>query len=169
MDINMLPNYDMTDNPTGCGPRFDPQNWDGQELHFRNKQFVNATTRSIAHIPLNMGSVFRKTFRAIEGADAQSNSNFIVMSRDMSAWSAEHLFAVDKEIPGQDMVRVTGDFVTKVFEGPYKEVPHWCKELNESIRAQGKETRQTYFFYTTCPKCAKAYGKNYVVGVVQIQ
>ena len=116
-----------------------------------------------------MGSVFRKTFRAIEGADAQSNSNFIVMSRDMSAWSAEHLFAVDKEIPGQDMVRVTGDFVTKVFEGPYKEVPHWCKELNESIRAQGKETRQTYFFYTTCPKCAKAYGKNYVVGVVQIQ
>jgi hypothetical protein len=22
-----------------------------------------------------------------------------------------------------------------------------------------------YFFFTTCPKCAKAYGRNYVVGV----
>ena len=80
MDINVLPNYDMTDNPTGCCPRFDPENWDGQELHFRDKQFVRAKTRSIAHVPLNMGSVFRKTFRAIEGADAQSDSNFIVMS-----------------------------------------------------------------------------------------
>ena len=169
MDINALPNYDMTDNPTGCCPRFDPENWDAQELHFRDKLFVRAKTRSIAHIPLNMGSVFRKTFQAIENAGAQNDSDFIVMSRDKSAWSAEHLFAVDKEIPGKDMVRMTGDFITKVFEGPYKEVPRWCKELSESIRAQGKETKQTYFFYTTCPKCAKTYGKNYVVGVAQVQ
>ena len=169
MDINVLPDYDMTDNPTGCCPRFDPKNWKGQELHFRDKQFVRAKTRSIAHVPLNMGSVFRKTFRAIESADAQSDSNFIVMSRDVSAWSAEHLFAVDKEIPDMDMVRMTGDFITRVFEGPYKKVPRWCEELNESIRAQGKETKQTYFFYTTCPKCAKTYGKNYVVGVAQVR
>jgi hypothetical protein len=26
-----------------------------------------------------------------------------------------------------------------------------------------------YFFYTTCPRCAKHYGKNYVVGVAQVQ
>jgi hypothetical protein len=26
-----------------------------------------------------------------------------------------------------------------------------------------------YFFYTTCPKCAEVYGKNYVVGVVEIR
>jgi hypothetical protein len=25
-----------------------------------------------------------------------------------------------------------------------------------------------YFFYTTCPKCAKKYGKNYVVILAQI-
>ena len=25
-----------------------------------------------------------------------------------------------------------------------------------------------YFFYTTCPKCAKYYGKNYVVLVAQV-
>ena len=169
MEINALPNYDMADNPTGCCPRFDPENWDSQELHFRDKPFVRAKTWSVAHIPLNMGSVFRRTFRAIEDADAQSESNFIVMSRDKSAWSAEHLFAVSKEVPQEDMVQMSGDFVTKVFEGPYKEVPRWCDELNDSIRAKGKEAKQTYFFHTTCPKCAKTYGKNYVVGVAQIQ
>jgi len=169
MEMNALPQYDMIDNPTGCCPRFQPENWDSQDLHFRDKLFVRAKTRSLAHIPLNMGSVFRKTFRAIKDADAQSDTNFIVLSRDQSAWSAEHLFAVNKEVSEKEMVHVTGDFVTKVFEGPYKEVPRWCEELNESIKTEGKDVKQTYFFYTTCPKCAKTYGKNYVVGVAEVQ
>jgi len=25
-----------------------------------------------------------------------------------------------------------------------------------------------YFFYTTCPTCAKHHGKNYVVGVAKV-
>jgi len=25
-----------------------------------------------------------------------------------------------------------------------------------------------YFFYTTCPKCAKKYGKNYVVILAEV-
>ena len=169
METNALPKYDMTDNPTGCCPRFHSENWDGQDLQFRDKLFVRAKTRSLAHIPLNMGSVFRKTFKAIEDADAFSDTNFIVLSRDPSAWSAEHLFAVNKEVPGHEMVQLTGDFVTKVFEGPYKQVPRWCEELTQRIKANGKEVKHTYFFYTMCPKCAKTYGKNYVVGVAEIQ
>lgn len=70
MEINTLPKYDMTDNPTGCCPRFDPDNWDGQDLHFQDKLFVRTRTRSLAHIPLNMGSVFKRTFKAIEKAGA---------------------------------------------------------------------------------------------------
>jgi hypothetical protein len=169
METNALPKYDMTDNPTECCPRFNPEGWDDQELHFQNKLFVRAKTKSVAHIPINMGSVFKKTFKAMEDADAISDENLIVMSREQSAWSADHLFAVTKEVPNQEMVQVTGDFVTKVFEGPYKKMPQWCEELNEGIRAEGKDAKETYFFYTTCPKCAKTYGKNYVVGVAQVQ
>ncbi len=116
-----------------------------------------------------MGSVFRKTFEAIDDADARSDTDFIVLSRDRSAWSAEHLFAVNKEVPEQEMLQVTGDFVTKVFEGPFKEMRHWCEELSEAVRAAGKDVKETYFFYTACPRCAKTYGKNYVVGVAQVQ
>lgn len=32
---------------------------------------------------------------------------------------------------------------------------------------KGRSVKKAYFFYTTCPKCAKIYGKNYVVGVVR--
>lgn len=81
MDINELPVYDMDDNPTGCYPRFDPSNWDGQQIHFRKKPFVRARTRSIAHIPLNMDRVLKKTFEAIGNADALPEKSPIVLSR----------------------------------------------------------------------------------------
>jgi len=168
METNALPKYDMSDNPTGCCPRFNPEGWNDQELHFKDKQFVRAKTLSVAHIPINMGSVFRKTFKAIEDANASSDEDFIVMSHDRSALSAEHLFAVKNEVPGQEMVRLSGDFLTTVIEGPYKEMPRWCTESVENVKARGREADKVYFFYTTCPKCAKAYGKNYVVSVAQL-
>lgn len=168
MKANTLPKYDMTDNPTGCCPRFQPEEWDDQKLHFEDKLFVRAKTRSVGHIPMNMGSVFGKTFKAIEQAGANSNDDFIVMSRELSAWSAEHLFSVTKDVPEQDMVRLSGDFLTKVFEGPYKEVPRWQEQQSQILKERGKEPAEFYFFYTTCPKCAKIYGKNYVVALAGI-
>ena len=167
MDINALPIYDMSDNPTGCCPRFVPQGWDEQELHFDQKRFVKARTRSLFHIPLNMGGVFKKTFEAIEHADAQSDDDIVVLSRDISPWSAEHYFAVSKDVPGQDTVRLSGDYVTKVFEGPYRNAPRWQQEMIAHVKQLGKEVKTSYFFYTTCPKCAKVYGKNYVVAVAE--
>lgn len=169
MKINALPKFDATDNPTHCCPRFNTQGWDEQELHFKDKLFVKAKTRSVFHIPINMGSVFPKTFAAIEKAGANAADEFIVLSNDTSAWNEEHFFSVNKDVPGQTMVHMTGDYLTKVFEGPYKNAPVWEKEMDAFVKSKGKQTRKTYFFYTTCPKCAKFYGKNYVVAVSEIQ
>jgi hypothetical protein len=36
------------------------------------------------------------------------------------------------------------------------------------VASKQKAMQKLYFFYTTCPKCAKAYGKNYVVLLAQI-
>jgi uncharacterized protein with PIN domain len=115
-----------------------------------------------------MGSVYPKTTDAIEAVDAFDMEQLIVLSHDTSAWCAEHLFSVTKEVPGQEMVRLTGNFLTKVFEGPYKNTPRWEKELEAFSQSRGKQVKKTYFFYTTCPKCAKYYGKNYVVGVAEV-
>jgi len=169
MEINALPKYDMSDNPTNCCPRFNPEGWDEKDLHFKDKLFVKAKTKSIAHMPINMGSIYKKTFSSIEKADAMEKDNFIVLSYDPSAWSGEHFFSVSKEVPGLEMVRMTGDYLTKVFEGPYKNVSKWAKEIQEFVETKGKHANKTYFFYTTCPKCAKFYDKNYVVAVSEIQ
>jgi NMD protein affecting ribosome stability and mRNA decay len=36
------------------------------------------------------------------------------------------------------------------------------------VASKKKQMRKLYFFYTTCPKCAKFYGKNYTVLLAQI-
>lgn len=168
MDTNTLPFYDAGDNPTGCCPRFKPEGWDEQALHFENKPFVRAETRSIFHIPINMKAVFARTFEAIEKAGAVDAEQFIVLSNDLSPWKSEHLFSVTSEVPGVDMVELSGEFLTRVFEGPYRKAPVWYRDMEEFVRGQGKGLKRIYFFYTTCPKCAKFYGKNYVVGVAQL-
>jgi hypothetical protein len=114
-----------------------------------------------------MGSVFKKTFGAIDSAQAHSDTDFVVLSHDPSAWSGEHYFSVTKEVPGQEMVRLSGDFLTKVFEGPYRDMPGWERDMEAHVAAQGREVETSYFFYPTCPKCARHYGKNYVVAVAE--
>ena len=43
------------------------------------------------------------------------------------------------------------------------------KEMEVFVRGKGKQVKKTYFFYTTCPKCAKSHGKNYMVAVSEIK
>jgi hypothetical protein len=167
MLTNEIPRTDPTDNETGCCPRFHPEPWDGQTLHFDHKPFVRASTVSLFHIPLNMGSVFGRTWTAIQQAHADTGG-FLVLSHDDSPWHAEHLFAVDRDVPGADMTHLSGDFLVKVFEGPYKEARRWCDEMGRYVRENGKTLDALYFYYTTCPRCAKHYGRNYVVAVARV-
>ena len=168
MKTNAVPHFDDSVNTTGCCPKFDPEGWDGQDLHFRGKKFVRARTRSAMHVPLNMGTVFVRVNKNMADAGAWDNDNMIVLSRDVSPWASEHLFAASSDVPGEEMTTLSGDFTTKVFEGPYRDARHWYDEMRDIARDKSGEAKEVYFFYTTCPKCAKAYGQNYVVGVAEL-
>ena len=50
-----------------------------------------------------------------------------------------------------------------MFEGPYSASGRWAKEMRAALAAEGHDAKKLYFWYTTCPRCAKAYGKNYTV------
>lgn len=40
--------------------------------------------------------------------------------------------------------------------------------MKDYVASKDKSLQKLYFFYTTCPKCAKHYGKNYVVLLAQV-
>ncbi|MEI8048124.1 MAG: hydrolase [Bacteroidota bacterium] len=37
------------------------------------------------------------------------------------------------------------------------------------VKSKGQNVKKMYMWYTTCPKCAKKYGRNYVAIVSQIE
>jgi len=55
-----------------------------------------------------------------------------------------------------------------VFDGPYSDAKRWYDEMKAFSVAHGKPDSDVYFYYTTCPKCAKHYGHNYVYGLAEI-
>ena len=155
------------DSETGCCLRFDPEPWDEKEVTFEDKLFVKDHVTSFFHIPLNFGKVMIRNMEKIQKAEALAPEP-LLLSDEKSLWGADVYIAVSKDVPDSEMVRISGTFLTKVFEGPYKNAGKWAGEMTDYVAAKAKQMQKMYFFYTTCPKCAKVYGKNYVVLLAQV-
>ena len=158
----------MSDPKTDeCCPRFDPEPWDEKELNWEGRRFVKDRVTSFLHIPLNFGRVMMRNIPAICEADAMPDVP-VVLSDENSLWGADVYIEVTKDIPGAEMATISGTFVSKVFEGPYRQMSQWIKEMKGFVEGRGKQLEKLYFFYTTCPKCAKKYGKNYVAILAKV-
>lgn len=147
---------------TECCPKFDPTPWDGKTHNWENKKFIKDKVFSFFYIPLNFGCIIKKLIAKMQGAEAKS-PDWLCLADHTSKWNIDLYLAVDKDVPGANNVALSGKFLSKVYEGPYRDACKWTKEFEEYAKGQGVTTKKLYFWYTTCPKCAKKYGKNYVV------
>jgi hypothetical protein len=150
-----------------CCPPFDPEPWDRKEFVWDHKRFVQDRVRSLLHIPLNFGAVMKRNLAAIEAAGARPEA-MVVLSDENSLWGADVYIAVAKEVPGATMATLSGTFVSRVFEGPYGKVREWTRQMRAYVADQGKTLGHLYVYYTTCPKCARRFGKNYVVMLARV-
>lgn len=154
-------------DPAECCARFAPEPWDDKVITWEGKRFLQARVVSCCHIPLNFGAVMRRSMAAIAAAGAIPEE-MIVLSDENSLWGADVYIAIAKDVPGARTTTLSGTFLTRVFEGPFRNVRTWVGEMKASVAARGKVPRKLYCFYTTCPACARKYGKNYVVILAQI-
>jgi NADH pyrophosphatase NudC (nudix superfamily) len=153
-----------------CCPEFQKELWDEKTHRWDNKLFLQDDVCQIMHIPLNMGSVVKRMFKKIEEAHAMPDpKEFLMLCYDPSPWKSQVHMTVTKEIENGKMVKLSGIFVSKVFDGPYNHVPKWIKETDQFLAAQGKKALKYYFHYAYCPKCAKKYGHNYCVAFTQVE
>lgn len=156
-----------TEKESVCCPEFSPKSWNEKEVKWKDKFFVKDTVISVFHIPLNFGSVIKKNYAKIEAAKAGTKNPIVVMD-EISPFCSHVYISITKPIAECHDVKLTGNFLSKVFEGSYKNMKKWVKEMDEYVKSKGKETKRNYFFYPTCPKCSKKYGKNYVVILAEI-
>lgn len=152
---------------TGCCPRFDPAPWDEKEITLKDRLFIKDHVTSFLHIPLNFGKVMTRNMERIKNAGALSPSP-LLLSDENSLWGADVYIEVSKEVPGAKMEKISGTFLSKVFEGPYKNAGKWAKDMKAFVDSKGRKLKKLYFFYTTCPSCAKFYGKNYTVLMAEV-
>lgn len=149
-----------------CCPKFDPEPWEGKEVIWQDKLFIRDTVPQLFHIPLpgSFGKAVTRMWQKIETAGVRpENKDFLMLTSETSQWKGEIYINVTGEIPDAENVKLSGTYLTKVFDGAYNDVPKWIKAMEEYVSEKGKSVKNYYFYYTTCPKCAKKYGHNYTV------
>ena len=154
-----------------CCPKFEPATLDNKTHQWENKLFIKETMRTFLHMPWppSIGRLMEKMWKLAKDNNAYpEQKNFLMLAYDPTPWGCEYYMAVMKEIPGAENIKLSGTFLSRVFEGPYSAVPKWIKEMNKNVEAEGKKVKKHYFYYTTCPKCAKKYGKNYIVAFTEV-
>lgn len=156
----------LSDSETGCCKRFDPAPWDGKTVVFKDRLFLKDHVPTFFHIPMGFGKAMVKNMSRIQEAGALGEQ--LMLCDDCSLFGMDMYIAVSKDVPGARMQKISGTFLSKVFEGPFKDTGKWMKEMNAYVASKGKSAKKMYTFYTTCPSCAKYYGHNYVVLLAQI-
>lgn len=159
---------DVMNKEDVCCPRFDPTSWDEKTFEWNNKKFIKAQVHTFLHMPLNFGRTIKNLDEQIRNAGATIPDS-MALSDHTSKWNMDVYLAVDKEIPSLDNTTVSGKFFSKVYEGPFKDTGKWCTDFEHLAKRKGFQIAKWYMWYTTCPKCAKKYGKNYVVIIAQVQ
>ncbi len=147
---------------TGCCARLDDAQWDERQFEWKDKLFLKDHIRSFLHMPLNYGSVISRDLELIEGAQAYAEVP-LTLTEEVSPWGADLYVALDREVPNAKHARLSGTFFSKVYAGPYRDAGKWAQDFENFVENKGHKLKKTYYYYATCPKCAKTYGRNAVV------
>jgi len=158
----------MTTQNQECCPRFNPIPWDNQVFTWEKKRFIKDKVFTLFYVPVNFGRVITRMMGKLEKAGAECPDS-LCLSDHTSKWNMDIYLAVDKEVSGAENVTLRGKYLSKVYEGDFKHTAVWGQDFEGIVKDKGFTVRKLYMWYTTCPKCAKKYGKNYVVFIAEVE
>ena len=145
-----------------CCPKFEPEPWQDKILEWKDKKFITTRVFTLLYMPVGFGNTMRKLDRAMRQTGAESPDR-LCLSDHTSQWNMNLYLATDMDIQGYNTAIMSGRYYSRVYEGSFKDTGKWCKDFEESAKSKGYSPGKLFMWYTTCPKCAKKYGKNYVV------
>lgn len=151
-----------------CCPEFDPVPWNDKILEWEKKLFIRDKVFTLFYMPVNFGKVMRRIDEKIRKAGAKI-PDWLCLSDHTSKWNMDVYCAVDREIAGAENTTLSGKFYSRVYEGPFKDTGKWCKDFEGAAKSKGFAIKKWFMWYTTCPKCAKKYGKNHVAILSQVE
>jgi hypothetical protein len=150
-----------------CCPPFDPGEWEDRDVRWHDRLFVKEHVRCALHVPIGFGRAVTRAMAKIERAGA-SPAHPLMLTDETSAWGTDLYIDVTRPVPGAEMATLSGRFLTRVYDGPFRDAGAWIRDARRHATALGHRVDKTYLAYTACPRCAKARGHNYVVVFARI-
>jgi len=122
-------------------------------------------------MPLTFGSAMKRACDAMKaaGIEQKEPTDLTVLSDMTSKWSTRIFVSLPDgttSVPNATVTNLSGTYVSKLYEGPYSNFGSWIQDLQDHIKTTHGEDLdpcEILAFYTTCPGCAKTYGKNYTI------
>ncbi|MDD3877782.1 MAG: hypothetical protein PHT69_14270 [Bacteroidales bacterium] len=158
----------LNQNTQECCPEFKPELWRDIILEWSNKKFIKDSICTMFYMPLNFGKVMRRMDKKLKKSGA-STPDSLCLADHTSMWNMDVYLAVDKDVDDAKNVTLNGKFFSRVYEGNFKDTGIWIKDFEKEAKTRAYTTSKLYMWYTTCPKCAKKYGKNYVVIIGKVE
>lgn len=150
-----------------CCPEFNPSLWENRMVDWNEKRFIKEKVFTFFYIPLNFGSVMKRIMKRLEDSGATTQES-LCLSDHTSKWNMDIYIDVDKEVKGVENVVFKGKYFSKVYEGDFKNTQKWCDDYKNYAKNNGMVIKKWLMWYTTCPKCAKKYGKNFVAIICEV-
>ncbi|MFA5303880.1 MAG: hydrolase [Candidatus Nanoarchaeia archaeon] len=157
-------------NEAVCCPKFtetDAKAWNEKTFIWKDKKFIKGKVFSWFYMPINFGQVMKRMDKNARASGAKILDN-LCLAEHSSKWNMDVYLAVDKIVKNEENVTLSGKFLSKVYEGSYKDTDKWCRDFTEYAKEKKATIKNWFMWYTTCPKCAKKYGKNYTVIIAKI-
>lgn len=156
-----------------CCPKFNPKPWNERTFIWKDKMFIKTSMPTLFHIPFPsmIGKKMSKIWNLASDAKKVSSNkdDILILFNDPSPFKSEIYLSVTGNVPNADNVKLSGNFVSKVFSGPYSDVPKFMKEMDKYLAKKDKKAEDYYIHYAYCPKCAKKYGDNYMILFAKIK
>jgi hypothetical protein len=162
----------MNNQTDECCPKFVPEKWDEKTLNWENKLFIRESIPTLFHIPLPsmIGKKVAKMYNLVMASKADpSKQEFLLMFRDPSPFKSELYMSVTRPVEGAENTSLSGEFETRVFDGPFNAVPKFIREMQPYLAGKAKKAKDCFVHYAYCPKCAKKYNHNYMVLFAEVE
>ena len=153
---------------TICCPEFDPKPWEDRMLEWDKKRFIRRKVWTFFYMPLNFNAVMKKINQKLKQSGATIPDG-LCLSDHTSKWNMDVYIAVDKNIEKERCVELSGKYYCKSYEGPFKHTGKWCQDYEAAAASKNLSIKKWFMWYTTCPECARKYGKNPVVIICQVE
>ena len=161
----------MINKEKECCPLFDLKSWEKKKrVVWKNKLFIKDSMRTIFHMPFPW--IIKKKITNLckigEEHKVIPKKDWLMLFKDPSAFKSNLYLTVSKPIKQAHTIKISGKFEARVFDGPYKDVPKFMKQMNSELKSKNLVAKQYYVHYAYCPGCAKKYGHNYMILFAQV-